>query len=184
MKTSEQAMICLVIGHTNKSKGAYNKNLGISEYALNKQEAISVHRLLNEQGIRSVVIHRKELKDLPAQINKHSPNFIISFHHNSFSETATGSETLYYHNSTKGKHLAGIIQKKTVSVLGYKDRGIRPKGSEDRGGFLLKYTNAPCIILEPCFLSNTKELKDFLLKQNSYIRAIAEGIKEFIRTQD
>jgi len=175
-----QAIICLVIGHSKKSKGAYNKNLDISEYDLNKQEAIRVHEILKEQGIRSIVIHRKELKDLPKKINKHNPRFIISFHHNSFSETSTGSETLYYHSSTKGKHLAEVIQRNIVSVLGYKDRGIRPKCSEDRGGFLLRYTNAPCIILEPCFISNTKELKDFILKQDLYIEAIVAGIKEFI----
>lgn len=173
-------MICLVIGHSEEEKGAYNKDMDISEYDLNTKEVLSVNKMLKKQGLRSMVIHRRTLKDLPTKINKYNPSFILSFHHNSFSETSTGSETLYYHSSTKGKHLADVIQKNIVHALGYRDRGIKPKDVEDRGGYLLRYTNAPCIIVEPCFMSNTEELKDFIGKQDTYCKAIVTGIKEFI----
>jgi len=74
------------------------------------------------------------------------------------------------------------VQKHFIIIIGYRDRGIKPKDVEDRGGYLLRYTNAPCVIVEPCFMSNTQELKDFMYKKNKYYEAIVEGIKEFIDT--
>lgn len=174
--------IALVVGHSEDKKGAYNSTLDIHEYDLNNQEAISVSDKLNNQGIECVLIYRTTYKDLPDDINKHNPDAILSFHHNSHSPTATGTETLYYEGSVKGKKLAEMIHKQTVDVLGYKDRGIKSKDDEDRGGYLLEYTKAPCLILEPCFMSNSNELKDFLDKQDIYCDAIVNGIKEYINS--
>ena len=175
-------LVCLVVGHTEKSYGASNKELGVTEYGLNDIEAQNVYGMLEAQGIRCVLIYRDTYTKLPNDINKHSPSVIVSFHHNSFDENSTGTETLYYHKSKNGKRLAEIMQKNIVDALGFKDRGIKPKDTEDRGGYLLRYTNAPCVILEPCFMSNTQELKDFMYKKNKYYEAVVEGIKEFIDT--
>ena len=175
-------LVALVIGHSEKSKGAYNKALDVHEYDLNKQEALKVYDILEKQGIDCILIHRKTYSKLPQDINKHNPNVIISFHHNAFSQKSTGTETLYYHKSKNGKRLAEIMQAKAVKALGYKDRGVKPKDSEDRGGYLLRYTNATCVILEPCFISNDNELKDFIKNQDKYVLEIANGIKEYINT--
>ena len=36
--------------------------------------------------------------------------------------------------------------------------GVKPKKSEDRGGYLLRYTHAPCVIAEPFFIDNDEDL--------------------------
>lgn len=172
--------IAIVIGHKPTSKGAYNKELNIWEYDLNKQEAYKLANILDERGIPNIIIHRKTYKQLPAKINAHKPDYIISLHHNSFDENSTGTEVLYYHRSKTGKKMAEIILDKVVNTLGYKNRGIKPCTTEDRGGYLLKYTKAPCVIVEPCFMSNTQELQDFLSKQDEYVYALADAIEEII----
>lgn len=179
----KKPLVALVVGHSKKSKGAYNRNLKLKEYDLNEQEAILVASLLIEQKIDSILIYRDTYRKLPKDINKHKPTIIVSFHHNSFSKTATGTETLYYYKSKKSKKLAQIMQNEIVNALGYKDRGIRPKGIEDKGGYLLKYTKAPCIILEPCFISNDIEALDFLSKKEEYAQAITKGIQKYINNK-
>ena len=176
--------VLLVVGHTEQKFGAYNKDLDVTEFGLNMAEAKRVKEILDDESIdiKSGIVFRDTYAGLPKKINSIGADFIISFHHNSFSETSTGTETLYYHSSKKGKHLAEVIQKNIINALGYRDRGIKPKDVEDRGGYVLKYTYAPCIIVEPCFMSNTTELKDFISKQDTYCKAIVAGIKEFINT--
>jgi len=61
-------------------------------------------------------------------------------------------------------------------VLGLPNRGIKPKGTEDRGGYVLRYTNAPCIISEPFFIDNDLDL---LLVRNRYDNFVAALIKSF-----
>ena len=171
--------IALVVGHSSKSTGAYNEKLDITEYSLNKIEAKKVSELLDDRGVENVVIYRQTYKDLPSKINKEGADIVLCFHHNSFDEHSTGTETLYYHKSKDGKVFAEIMQKNIVETLGFKDRGIKPKASEDRGGYVLKYTDAPCLILEPCFMSNTKELQEFMDNLNKYCEAVVRGIESF-----
>lgn len=173
-------MVILIVGHSRASKGAYNKDRKIWEYDLNEYEANKVFEILTNKNIPCGIVYRETYSGLPKKVNAYNPKFIVSFHHNSFDENSTGTETLYYHKSKKGKELAKVIQRKTVEALGYKDRGIKAKDGEDRGGYLLKYTNAPCVILEPCFISNNAELDNFIENQDKYCNAVAEGIIEFI----
>jgi N-acetylmuramoyl-L-alanine amidase len=65
---------------------------------------------------------------------------------------------LYYHSSDAGRTIAEILQRCLVDFLSLPDRGIKPKTSEDRGGYLLRYTNAPCVIAEPFFIDNDHDL--------------------------
>jgi len=176
--------VALVIGHTEKKFGAENKELGVTEFELNMAEAKRVKELLDEEdfGVASGIVFRDTYASLPKKINNLSPDFIISFHHNSFDETSTGTETLFYKTSTKGKTLAEVMQRNIVKALGYRDRGVKPKDIEDRGGYVLKYTDAPCVIVEPCFMSNTEELKNFIARQDEYCKGIVAGIKEFINS--
>lgn len=177
--------IALVVGHSSRSKGAYNEDMNIHEYDLNKIEAQLTSDLLEKRGYDPYMIFRDTYATLPKKINELECDIIISFHHNSFSDkSANGTETLYYHRSQAGKVLASDIHRYIVSALGFKDRGIQPKTSEDDGGYLLKYTNAPCVILEPCFMSNNEELKEFLGKQARYINAVCDAIDEYFRLNE
>jgi len=146
--------IALVIGHSQSSKGAANRASDIQEFDYNEHLA-SLIRTISKVDIK--VVYRDTYKYLPDKINLLNPDYVVSLHCNAYNEKASGTECLYYHNSKKGKKLATLLQKAMLQALSLKDRGIKPKTSEDRGGYLLRYTTAPCVILEPFFIDNNKD---------------------------
>jgi N-acetylmuramoyl-L-alanine amidase len=121
----------LVIGHKKSSPGALNKASGLTEFAFN--EALAFEMESEVTGVEVQKVYRRTYNSLPGDINELKPDFIISLHCNAFNESATGTEVLYYHRSTKGKLIAKILNDHLVNSLGLKDRGIKPKTSEDRG---------------------------------------------------
>lgn len=175
--------IALVVGHSEGSRGAYNKEMNVHEYYLN--ESLAKHTL-NYMSIESeldpcLVYRLNGYSKLPNDINELNPDLIISFHHNSTSnKTVQGTETLYYHKSKESKELASKVQNALVDVLGFKDRGLKPVDSEDRGGYVLKYTNAPCILVEPYFISDNDGLIEGASKQVECAIAIREAVKSYI----
>ncbi len=100
-----------------------------------------------------------------------SPDFIISLHCNAYNKQVSGTEVLYYHRSTKGKQAASILQAKLIEALSLPARGIKARTTEDRGGYLLKYTAAPCIISEPFFIDNDDDLKVATEKRDRLVSA-------------
>lgn len=155
--------VALVVGHSQKDQGARNSSYGVSEFEFNKKLALDIERnfdnLFNLGQHEIGVIYREtNYKELPAQINKHKPDLIVSLHCNAFDKRANGCEMLYHYKSTKSKVIARIFQNYLVQRLDNKDRGIKGRTVEDRGGYLLRYTVAPCIICEPFFIDNDDEL--------------------------
>lgn len=164
--------VALVVGHRLSSQGACAPD--ICEFDFNEDLAHMVARFIPE----SYVVYRETYRGLPDKINKEKPELIISFHCNAFNKKVSGTETLYYYKSKKGKKLAKKLQKAIVNVLDLKDRGIKPKSAEDRGGYLLKYTNAPCVIIEPFFIDNPIDLVIATELKKELSEAIAMAILE------
>ena len=164
----------LVIGHMPNSPGAVNQTAGLTEFAFNDQLATDIISQVN--GVEVERVYRDTYRGLPAKINALNADFIISMHCNAFNKQASGSEVLYYHSSTRSKAVADILQKKFVTALGIKDRGIKSKTSEDRGGYLLRYTNAPCVITEPFFIDNDDELNIVNQNRDALVQAYASSI--------
>jgi len=166
----------LVIGHSEKSPGAINVNSGMTEFAFNNKMAKQIKILSDKVEVH--LVYRKTYKDLPDDINRLNPDFIMSLHCNAFNKQASGTETLYYYKSRKGKLMAELTQARLVKTLGLKDRGAHGLTTEDRGGYLLRYTLKPCIIAEPFFIDNDSDLN--IAQQNfnplcyAYIDAINE----------
>ena len=148
----------LVIGHTKNSPGACNSAYDICEFEFNDRLVQKIDCLIDER-CEVEVVYRDTYNLLPNKINKLNPDFVVCFHANAFDTKIVGAETLYYYKSKKGKRIAEVFQSKLVDTLNLYDRGIRPKSSEQRGGYVLKHTNAPCIILEPFFIDNDDECK-------------------------
>lgn len=169
----------LVIGHQLSSPGASNKNYGVNEFQFNERLAHDVAQGLTKAGIDHEVIYREHYKELPEKINSVNPDCIISFHCNAFDTNATGTETLYYHNSIHSKLLANICQSNIVSALGLTDRGLLPRHSEDRGGYLLRYTDAPCVIIEPFFIDNDNDFRTATENYDLLVSAIILSIINF-----
>lgn len=164
----------LVIGHKKSSSGASNIESGLTEFAFNEKLAMEIEDEIKDVDIQRV--YRRTYKTLPDDINELNPDFIISLHCNAYNETASGTEVLYYHRSTKGKLMAEILNDELVGALGLNNRGIKPKSAEDRGGFLLKSTSAPCVIAEPFFIDNNSDLKVVIDNRDALIKAYASSI--------
>lgn len=164
----------LVVGHQKQSQGATNKFTGMSEFIFNEQLAKDIKAQVNTVDID--IIYRKTYQQLPSEINDKKPDFIICLHCNAYNTKATGTETLYHYGSARGKIAAQILQQHLLRALQLKDRGIKPKSVEDRGGYVLKYTNAPCIIAEPFFIDNDHDLKRAINNRIQLTTAYANAI--------
>jgi len=169
--------IALVIGHSNESQGARNKSAA-TEFEYNERLVSMIYTSLYKTNVHLDIVYRGSYKKLPDKVNKLKPDYIISFHCNAYNKTVSGTETLYYHSSKKGKLLAEYLQSNMIDALGLKDRGIKPKHSEDRGGYLLRYTKAPCVIIEPFFIDNDEDFLLASLNMDKLAFAISDVIKE------
>ena len=171
--------IALVVGHSIKSKGAFNEEMGIHEYYLNEALAKETKAYMElDKDLEPYLVYRKNgYGRLPTDINETNPDLTISFHHNSSSnKEVQGTETLYYHRSEKSKRIAKEIQKRMVEALGFRDRGIKGVDSEARGGYVLKYTNAPMVLIEPYFMSDNDGLIMGAKKQSEVAIALREAV--------
>lgn len=165
----------LVIGHKKSSSGASNQSSNLSEFDFNDKLAIEIEQKVS--GVEVQRVYRRTINTLPHDINDLNPDFIISLHCNAFNQSASGTEVLYYHRSKKGKEMASALNTRLVKALGLNNRGIKAKSAEDRGGSLLKNTNAPCVIAEPFFIDNDSDLKMANDNREQLVKAYANGIK-------
>jgi len=149
-------LCALVIGHKKSSPGASNDKTGLNEFDFNEKLAILIEKKAQKTQIQR--IYRRTYQELPNDINVLDPHFVVSLHCNAYDGRASGTEVLYYHRSEVGKRIAEILQRRLHDVLGLRDREIREKTTEDRGGYLLRYTKAPCVIAEPFFIDNDEDL--------------------------
>ena len=169
-------LCALVIGHKKDSPGAVNENHNLTEFDFNEDLALRIEREEIETNIQRV--YRRTYELLPSDINLLDPNFIISLHCNAFNKEVSGTEVLYYHKSEMGKRIAELLQQNLTDFLELSDRGIKPKTAEDRGGYLLKYTKAPCVIAEPFFLDNDSDLERVQGNLNGLAETFARSIEE------
>ena len=167
--------VALVIGHKKNKPGACNDDYGKCEFEFNQKLVKDVKSKIS-RDYEVEVVYRDVYKDLPDKINRLNPDFVVSFHCNAFNKQASGSEVLYYHTSKKGKEIAKIFQKYIVQTLGLHDRGVKAKGSEDRGGYVLRYTKAPCILIEPFFIDNNIDYMRVQERYDDFVEALKNAI--------
>jgi len=169
--------VALVIGHKEDSPGACHRG-GVCEFDFNVRLVYQVAELLRETSIKTHVVYRDTYKGLPEKINAIEPDLIIEFHCNAFNGDTSGTEVLYWHNSDRGKFFAGLLQRRLIGALGLIDRGIKAIDRDERGGYLLKHTKAPCVIAEPFFIDNSADLQtaydNFMNLADAYAAAITD----------
>lgn len=174
MRKGKMKKCALVIGHKRSSYGASNRSSDLTEFAFN--DALSIEIESEVSGVEVQRVYRRTYSSLPGDINLLNPDFIVSLHCNAFNRSASGTEVLHYHRSTKGKLAAEILQDHLVDALGLPNRGIKPRTSEDRGAYLLRYANAPCVIAEPFFIDNDSDLQIATDKRRKLIKAYSKSI--------
>ena len=172
--------ICVIIGHGGKDYGAINPDTKDTELKYNTYIANKLEDLLLEKGYNVKVYSRGHAKvEDVTYLNNFKFDLFISLHCNSFNRVASGTEMLYWNKSNKSKRLAEIMQSEVVNTLGLTNRGTKPKKMGDRGAYLLKKTNAPCIICEPFFIDNNNDLEVGFYKKDEYVKALFIGIDKY-----
>ena len=172
----------LVIGHSLRAQGAMN-SLGLSEFMYNRSLVTGLASMLaTNYKLEPIVFYRGHYDELPALLNKSNIEIAIEFHCNAFNNTASGTETLYFHTSVKGKRLAKHIQQEVVKALELPDRGIKSVEAGGRGSLILRKTTMPCAITEPFFLDNDSDLATAKKKRSHLLVAYAQGIASYIST--
>jgi len=173
----EQKKRCaLVIGHKKDSPGAMNENSNVSEFTFNEELGLLIEKKVKKANINR--IYRRTYKTLSGDINELDPDFVISLHCNCFDGKVSGTEVLYHHKSQKGKEIAEILLTNLVEYLKLPNRGIKPRTTEDKGGYLLRYTTAPCVIGEPFFIDNDSDLARAMENLDGLAIAYAKAIDE------
>ena len=171
--------ICIIIGHGGNDCGAVSQDKKTTELGYNTALADELVELLGNNGYEAFTHNRGYSKmENTTLINSLNPDLIISLHCNSANTTATGTEAIYYPDSTKGKRFAELLSKNVSEALGLKNRGAKEPW-HGRGSGLLSRTKAPCVISEPYFIDNNEDLKAGLEKKDEYIQAIVKSIDEY-----
>lgn len=183
VKPSEKYDKIVVVdpGHGGSDAGAIGN--GLKEKDLNYKHAMAVYRLLEQDP--SIKVYTTRVSDVYPSLqfrtelaNEIGADLFVSFHNNSASSSAHGTETLYYPstNSTIGKEMAQIVQDNIIKYCGTNNRGIKPRADL----YVLRTSNMPAILIETGFISNAVEAnlinsEDFI---NKFGQAVYEGIVE------
>jgi N-acetylmuramoyl-L-alanine amidase len=185
--------VCLVLGHKEGKEGAINRFEGITEWMYNGFLSNRVYEMYSNLVIlykelliplddifELIQVERDTYLGLPEKINKLKPTCIISLHCNAFNTTISGTEVLCASGSSKAKHLSGLLQRNIVGVLGLPNRGVKELDEEDRGGYLLYGTKAPCAIIEPFFIDNPEDFRVGMENVNKIAEEIIYSILEYL----
>ena len=153
--------IALVIGHNNRSEGAYSETLGMTEYDYYKEVAAKVKEELKDvvdiyerQPNKS---YTREMTPVIEKINSNKYDYILELHFNAATNKETqGCECLVHFKSTQGINIANnFLNKITNKFRNLRNRGlIKIENSSQRGGYGICKTKYPYILVEPFFGSN------------------------------
>ena len=173
--------IAFVLGHHEKSKGAYSNYFCMAEWDF-------YNKVIDELGCVDTFYHDSDInrytsriKSTANKINKVNYDLVIELHFNSAVHTsANGCETLYYYRSIKSKEYASLFSHIVTKETSIKSRngGVKAlTNKNDRGFASVYYTKAPTILIEPFFGSNDDDCEKIKNPKN-----MARIIKKFVES--
>ena len=161
--------VALVIGHNERSKGAYSKILNQSEFDYYSDIATLISQANQTMDIYLRKPNKgyiQEMIPVVQSINLHGYDFVLELHFNSVSDPqVAGALCLAHQKSFKGQRIAKLFLNKLCKEYSLKNKGIiNITQSNQRGGFGICKTNCPYILIEPFFAGN-KEAEKFKDKE-------------------
>lgn len=185
--------IGICVGHSRKLNGVTeggSVSVGrVNEHAYNRELALMIEAKLDDFKIPCFIVasyqgngYTAAQKWLAGHLKEKGATAAIELHFNhADSVTATGHEFLFWASSKNGRTLAKELDASMLEMFpDFKQRGIKPKGSGDRGAEFLKLTHCPAVISEPFFGSNPEDWKLATEKKAEIALAIAVGIKHYV----
>ncbi len=187
---TEEYVVVIDAGHGGRDPGKVGVN-DILEKDLNLQIAKKVKMLLEKEKIKVIMTREedemlgeesadnKKLSDMKERVkimNEAEPDLVVSIHQNSFSDSSVSGAQVFYHTqSEEGKLFAESIQKALIEAVPDNKRQAKDNDSY----YLLKYTDAPVVIVECGFLSNPEEVQKLVedTYQDKISNAIVNGIE-------
>ena len=181
----ENKIVVIDPGHGADDPGKVGVN-GEIEKVINLQIAQKVKEKLEKEGVTVVMTReddqglyddtvsnkkRADMEKRVALINETNPEVVVSIHQNSFSDSSVRGPQVFYHTESEaGQQFATAMQEELWLAAPEHKRQIKGNNSY----YILKYTEAPTIIVECGFLSNEEEAK--MLLEDSYQETMAQAI--------
>ena len=185
-------VIVIDAGHGGWDPGKVGVN-GVLEKDINLQIAEKLKEKLEEAGC-TVIMTRTEdtalggsangttksadMKERIRIMEETKPDYVISIHQNSFSDTNVKGAQVFYHSSSNvSRSLAETLQE---SIVKYADETNHRKAKTGDDYYILRKSSCPAVIIECGFLSCPEEAEKLSTDdyQNRLAEAILNGIIE------
>ncbi|HML32196.1 N-acetylmuramoyl-L-alanine amidase family protein [Sporomusa sphaeroides] len=188
------AKICIDPGHAggNTDPGAVNPITGLQEADINLAVAKLVKHYLEVVGYQILLTRTEQEQPETDSLgyrcrlaNEWDADLVVSIHCNSAtSAQANGTEIYTTVGQTLSDSLATcIINQVTATFPDLRLRADWDDGDPDKeqNFFILRYTDAPAVLLEMAFISNPKEAANLAdpAWQNEMARAVARGVTDY-----
>jgi len=182
--TPSKTLVCLDAGHGSDTAGKRSFDGTLLEYEFNRDVVSRIADILQSEGVDVLLTAPTDsdvlLQDRVNIANQSGATVVVSVHANAYGtewNSATGWKIFHNIGSTKGLALAKAIQKQSIPFLGLVDRGI-----EGSSFYMVKFTDAPAVLIEHGFYTNIQEVE--LLKTDNYREkcaiADAKGILDYL----
>jgi N-acetylmuramoyl-L-alanine amidase len=189
--------LAIIVGHNSEKQGAVRHDTGETEFVWNSDLAklieyeardypgIEVKTFFRQAGLG----YTREIRRVYEETDRWGANATVELHFNSASSPkATGTETLIS-GTPASMALAVSVNREMVAALGLRDRGVKTRSADDRGGASLMSGRAPAILIEPFFGSSpegqkatdTSAEKEVLAE--AVIRGVASSMDAMPRTE-
>ena len=183
---SSMKKVVLDPGHGGSDSGAVGG--GLYEKNLNLEVAKLVAEKLTKKNVYVYMTRSKDttvsLEDRTNYSNEINPDIYVSIHTNStVQEDSYGVETHYYKDDSYS--LAQLIHSKFASAKNLKKWETKDRGVIKSRFYVINHTEAPSILIEMGFISNTQEREKLFTKerQEQIANSIAEGILEYLKVK-
>jgi N-acetylmuramoyl-L-alanine amidase len=156
--------VAAVVGHDEQNQGAYSLTLDVAEWAFNVPLAAGIVQDLEGRGAVARIFERPAgvgystaMATLTSEINKWSPDLVVSLHFNSMGDTSfSGCCVLHWPSSVRGNLAAAAISEAVGAAVGNRNRGAVAQADSWSGAplYILRDTSCPAVIVESFFGSN------------------------------
>ncbi|MBQ4557775.1 MAG: N-acetylmuramoyl-L-alanine amidase [Clostridia bacterium] len=177
--------IVLDAGHGGRDDGCSGVSTGVTESELNLKVVKKLKKMLEDFGFKVVLTRENQdglyednvdnykVSDMEKRkeiIENAKPNFVISIHHNSFSNShQRGAQAFWQQGDDESMELAKGVQAELVKQL------VDARQEANFGDYyILKCVNVPTILIECGYLTNAEE--EALLIQDEYQNKIAYAV--------
>lgn len=183
----EHPVIVLDPGHGGEDPGKVGIN-DVLEKDINLQISMKIRDLLEEVGITVVMTReddkvpsrkKADLEERIQLINQTNPTLALCIHQNSYTSPDIFGAQVFYHTKTEEAVEVATLVQETLRTI---DPNNKREIKENDTYYMLKFSEAPTIIVECGFLTNPTEAQKLTTEeyQDEVAFAICEGIVKWL----